>query len=379
MAPPKNTHPIPVLKPRLPSADAILPYLKRTDENQIYSNWGPLVTELAQRLCLKLHVPSGSVVCANSGMSALAGAILGAAGRAGAKRPLALVPDYTFTATALAVQMCGYEPVLASCDRNTWSFRAEDLLARPELLRRVGLVVPVAPFGRIVPQAPWASFQDETRIPVVIDGAACFDMMVREKGAGLGAIPVALSFHATKSFGTGEGGSVVTTDAALADRVFQSLNFGFFGSRISRIWGINGKMPEYTAAVGHAELDGWDAKHRKMLRVFSAYERAFEVSGIKNRLWGPPEISGAYVLLQCPERLGERVNAQLNARGIDTRYWYGDGLGSHDIFSGAKRLQVSDKVALKPRTLIGLPAGPDLTNAQIERIAAAVKDALAPR
>src|SRR5690349_17264294 len=102
--------PIPVLRPQLPLASKLLPYLKRIDQSRIYSNWGPLVTELSERLCTRFSLPPDSVVCANSGMSALVGAILASAGAATKERPLAIVPDFTFTATGLAAQVCGYEP-----------------------------------------------------------------------------------------------------------------------------------------------------------------------------------------------------------------------------------------------------------------------------
>ena len=37
-----------------------------------------------------------------------------------------------------------------------------------------------------------------------------------------------LSFHATKSFGTGEGGGVASTDVNIMSLVVQALNFGFY-------------------------------------------------------------------------------------------------------------------------------------------------------
>ncbi len=44
--------------------------------------------------------------------------------------------------------------------------------------------------------------------PVVIDGAASFATLTLAPHLYAGTVPVALSFHATKSFGVGEGGCV---------------------------------------------------------------------------------------------------------------------------------------------------------------------------
>src|SRR5579862_9688398 len=93
---------VPVLRPLLPSADDLLPYLRRIDETRIYTNWGPLTVELESRLCDRFGVPEPGVVSAASGTHALVGAILATAGRATPERPVALIPALTFVATAVA-------------------------------------------------------------------------------------------------------------------------------------------------------------------------------------------------------------------------------------------------------------------------------------
>jgi dTDP-4-amino-4,6-dideoxygalactose transaminase len=377
LAPAPGEAPIPVLRPRLPKATDLLPYLQRIDESRVYSNWGPLVSELSKRLGIAFGGPAVNAVCANSGSSALVAAILACAGRARAERPIAIVPDFTFTATGLSAMLCGYEVVLANCHQSSWSFGPDDLLAHPDTLRRVGLVLPVAPFGRVVPQIPWLRFQRATGIPVVIDGAACFEHFLQTATLGLGPLPVAMSFHATKSFSTGEGGCVVTTDRALVSRVEQALNFGFIRSRNSESFAINGKMGEYAAAIGLASFDNWSASSEHALTLLRRYRRVFQELGIALPLWGAPDISSAYVLLQCRNgREARKVSAHLAAHGIDTRFWYGDGLSRHDVFGTCTKLDLHRREALEPRTLLGLPVAPDLRLAQIRRIGQAVADAL---
>jgi dTDP-4-amino-4,6-dideoxygalactose transaminase len=369
--------PIPVLRPRLPKAGDLLPYLQRIDESRVYSNWGPLVCELSKRLAIAFGSEPANVVCANSGSSALVAAILASAGRARVERPIAIVPDFTFTATGLSAMLCGYEVVLANCDADSWTFSPDHLLAEPDLLRRVGLVLPVAPFGRVVAQSPWLRFQKATGIPVVIDGAACFEHFLQTATAGLGPLPVAMSFHATKSFSTGEGGCVVTTDRELVPRIEQALNFGFITSRNSESFAINGKMGEYAAAIGLASLDNWDVSSGHALTLLRRYRRVFQDLGIALPLWGAPDISSAYVLLQCRNgREARKVSAHLTAHGIDTRFWYGDGLSRHDVFGECTKVDLHRRHALEPRTLLGLPVAPDLRLAQIRRIGQAVADAL---
>jgi dTDP-4-amino-4,6-dideoxygalactose transaminase len=199
----------PVFRPRLPEAERLLPYLRRIDQSRVYSNFGPLALELSQRLGARFGLPAERVITAASGTAALTGAILGAVGRAERVRPIALIPSFTFVATAAAVQACGYEIRFADIDENSFLLEPAQALAHPAL-DRVGLVIPVGAFGRAVPQSGWRRFRDDTGIGVVIDGAACFESVSAAPGSLLGEIPVALSFHATKSFGSGEGGCVIT-------------------------------------------------------------------------------------------------------------------------------------------------------------------------
>jgi dTDP-4-amino-4,6-dideoxygalactose transaminase len=373
---PEATVGVPLLRPRLPGADRLLPYLRRIDANRVYSNHGPLVVEFEERLEGLITPDGGAVVSASSGTAAIIGAILATAGRATAERPLALVPAFTFVATAVAAEACGYRIALADIDAEDWMLHAEAAADHP-LLSEVGVVVPVSTFGRPAPQAPWCAFQGRTGIPVVIDGAASFDRLIGEPERYVGDIPVAFSFHATKAFGTGEGGCVATADEALAGSIIRALNFGFRGERDSRSASINGKLSEYHAAVGLAELDGWPAKQAAFQAVIEGYRRHLGELGLMHCFVGAPDISLGYALFVCDHRWEAlRVRDALAGQGIETRAWYGRGLRHQSHFASASvadGLPVTDEVA--PRVL-GLPMAPDLTDGQISVVASALARAL---
>jgi dTDP-4-amino-4,6-dideoxygalactose transaminase len=362
----------------LPDAGRLLPYLQRIDSTRIYSNWGPLVSELTERLCHAFMAPAGGVVSASSGMAALMGAILATAGRANPQsKKLAVMPDFTFTATGLAAQLCGYEPLLASTATTSWALTPEALLARPDVLEQTALVVPVVPFGRnSIDLQAWQHFQDTTGIAVIIDAAASFESL-HAHVVQPQRIPLVLSFHATKTFGTGEGGCVVTTDTELANRIGQCLNFGFAGSRNSAVASVNGKLSEYHAAVGLAELDGWEEKSRRYVEVATRYQRAFAQAGVSLPLWTAPQVSSNYVILQCASAAQSGLIVEgLSAAGVETRLWYGDGLSGNGAFADTRKLDLHGALALEPRTLLGLPTAVDFDSEQTGRVAHAVRQLL---
>jgi dTDP-4-amino-4,6-dideoxygalactose transaminase len=361
---------IPVLRPRLPSAEQLLPYLRRIDATRVYSSWGPLALELEERLCRRFSLPVGGVVSAGSGTSALTGAILTAAGRAAGGRRLAIVPALTFVATAAAAESCGYTLQIADVDPETWQLDADRVVARADL-DEVAIVIPVAPFGRPVPQTPWLKFREQTGIPVVIDGAATFEAAAGQQ-AILGELPVAMSFHATKAFATGEGGCVASTESAMIQRIGQALNFGFSGSRDSAIPSLNGKLSEYHAAVGLAALEEWNATSEATARVLDLYRESFNRLGLADRLVCGPEVASIYVLFQARTQLeANDVAAGLVDEGVSHRLWYGGGLQTHTRYAGCSSDPLPVTEELAPR-LIGLPFAVDLDERAVARIAAAV-------
>ncbi len=363
------------MRPALPSAEQLLPYLKRIDTSRVYSNFGPLSVELQDRIAAMISRSSCSVICTSSGTSALIAGILATAGPATDRRRYAIVPALTFPATAIAAERCGYLPYLVDVDPTTWHLDPQKLMRHP-LLQDIGLVLPVATFGKPVPIAPWLRFKKETRIPVVIDGAASFAAAATTPRSYLGKIPTAISFHATKSFGVGEGGCIAWSDADADRRVCEALNFGFYDMRYCVSSSSNGKMSEYHAAVGLAELSNWTDKVNLYHGAIRTYRQTARKFGFADRLVTYPRTDLIYPLLMCEnERESLRVRSSLTDHLIGYQLWYGEGMQVHPYF----RDRLSDDLDVTSsltRRLIGLPMAPDLTNEDIRRVCAAIASSL---
>jgi dTDP-4-amino-4,6-dideoxygalactose transaminase len=366
---------IPVLRPLLPSADRLLPYLRRIDQSRTYTNWGPLATELERRLCQHFSLPGPGIVSASSGTTALVGAILATAGRARPEHSFAVLPAFTFVATAAAAQACGYTPYLVDVAPDNWQLDPATLVEH-DILRRSGVVIPVAPFGRPVEQDRWLTFRRRSGIPVVIDGAASFEALSDAPGRFIGDIPVSLSFHATKIFATGEGGCVATSNARCSMQVVEALNFGFHASRESRSASTNGKMSEYHAAVGLAELDGWTVKRANFHSVATSYERQLAAAGLAGRCVVAPAVAGSYVLYRCADAdEARRVRQSLTEHRVGFRYWYGCGLHAEPYLLDGPRdaLPITDRIS---PLIIGLPVAPDLPDEMIADVVGALTEAV---
>ena len=361
---------VPILRPRLPTAEALAAYFRRIDQARLYSNFGPLVRELEQRLAARVGLPPWGVVCAANGTLALTAALLAQSPRRGS---LCLVPAWTFVASPLAAISAGLVPFFVDVESNDWLTQpgaaAEIVASMPG---NVGAVMPVAAFGRPVDVAAWDDFQRHTGLAVVIDSAAGFDAM------GVGHVPNVVSLHATKALGAGEGGFVASRDSDLLQRIQTYLGFGFYGTREAQVPGFNGKMSEYHAAVALAALDEWDASRKELMARATAYARAFHGSNVV-RL--QPGFGERWVASTCvvklPEGTGDRLASHLTMRSIDTRHWWGRGAHAHPATRDLPKGRLDVTASLAESTL-GLPFYVDMPLEQIDRVTTEVLNYLAP-
>jgi dTDP-4-amino-4,6-dideoxygalactose transaminase len=356
---------IPVARPLMPPAEAILPYLKRMDAQRVYSNFGPLARELEARLARHFGLLPECVVTASNATAALSATLSALIHGAGG---ICLLPSWTFCASAHAVVAAGLQPHFLDVDPHSWRLTAEAAQRALAHVPNVRAVMPVAPFGAPVNVAPWEEFSKRTGVPVLIDAAAAF------AGQHAGDVPVVISLHATKILGAGEGGAVLTRNKELIEDVTRRLNFGFYGVRSASVAGINGKLSEYSAAVGLASLDAWPKTRIAWSQLLARYERALDARGISRTR---PLNSGltSTLVFGFPGD-AKRLASLLGEAGIATLRWYSDACHAEPAFRDCTRaaLPVTENLV---SSCLGLPFYLDLEDQAIDQIAntlAAIQD-----
>lgn len=360
-----------ITKPKLPPAEHILQYLQAVDQSRWYSNRGELVWALETRINALLSTNEHVVVTTSSGTAAIEAAILAVAGRGNADKPLALIPSYTFSATALAVERCGYQAHFVDVDRDSWAMNPISVAKHPHL-SKTGLIVPVAPYGRMPDMRAWEDVHAQSGVPVVVDAAAAFEQIVQKQEYVSETIPIAVSFHATKTFSTSEGGGVFWRNDPGQVRIAQVTNFGLLENRECVMAGFNGKLSEYNAAVGLAVLDEWQERTVAYEQVSSNYKNAAR-GKLGGELIVSPEISSAYALYRVrSENQRQMLQKLLATRRIDSRRWYGDGLHRQAYFAKYPReaLPVTEELCV---SLLGLPIALDLKKAKVEEVIALIE------
>jgi dTDP-4-amino-4,6-dideoxygalactose transaminase len=360
-----------VLRPQLPCAAEILPYLAEIDEKRWYSNSGPLVRRLEDQLSRHLGFTSEGVVTTANATLGLMVALMARQVPAGS---ICLVPSWTFAATPHAVRAAGLVPWFLDVDRETWALNPEDVTKVLQCLPRPprSLIV-VSPFGAPLDIPAWERFEERTGIAVVVDAAAGFDTTRPSP------LPQVVSLHATKILGAGEGGFIASTDASFLTRARSCCVFGFQGTRSAMLSALNAKMSEYHAAVGLASLVAWPETRLRHVQIMEWYRRG--IAGLHRMSlaphYGAGWVSGTTSVV-LPAAAKERVCRHLLQSGIETRQWWGTGCHTQPAFLDCPRgaLPVTEELGAR---VVGLPHFPDMRKPDVDAVLDSVSATLGQR
>ena len=136
---------IPLLVPDMPSADELLPYLRRIDGTRWYSNFGPLTRELESALGSIFTEHNARPVTLTTVSTATAGLELTLIALDLPPGARVLVPALTFVASATAIVRAGHPPVIADVDAHSW-------LLTPAIAREAARSVELA---AVMPVVGW--------------------------------------------------------------------------------------------------------------------------------------------------------------------------------------------------------------------------------
>lgn len=357
--------PLQVNRPLLPTFDRLAHYAAEIDAARYYTNFGRMHERLRHRLADHFGLDEAQTGLASSGTAALVGLLLATSGVARPGRHLCVCPSFTFVATAAAAKACGYTPYFADIEPLTWELDPERVEQLPNF-DQVGAVIVVAALGRMVDLTPWQAFSDRTGVSVVVDAAACFGTIDTDVRAV--RLPVMVSLHATKTFSTGEGGLMLCSDTETMCHAVSALNFGFDGERISMGPSTNGKMSEYHAIVGLADLDDWATKKNGFVQAAECYAKFAKSRGLGSRIIvdSTHAVSYAHFLAHDASEAARATDA-LDAELIEWRRWYGMGLHLQPAFRDCPAVELSETERLTAR-LIGLPMSVDIEAKSIMRV-----------
>ncbi len=235
-----------------------------------YLSQGRYVAALEERLAD--YLGSRHAIAVSSGTAALHLALVALGLGPGDE---VIVPAYTFPATANVVALVGARPVLVEVEAETCTLRPESL-ARA-VSPRTRAIIPVHLFGAPADMAAVLEIAGRYGLWVIEDAAGALGSTYRGRRCGtLGHIGC-FSLHPRKLVTSGEGGVLVTADAALAEKIRALRSHGLEwsdGSPDLRAPGFNYRLSEIAAAVGLNQLSVIDQIVAERQALASVYREA---------------------------------------------------------------------------------------------------------
>jgi perosamine synthetase len=294
-----------------------------------------------------------------------------------------ITSPFSFVASANAVLYCDATPVFAEIDPVTLNL--DPAAAEAAITRRTKAILPVHIFGYPADMSAFERIAREHGLALVED--ACEALGARHAdGTPVGgrANPAVFGFYANKQLTTGEGGMVTLADATLKQRIDSERNQG---RAPDMDWldhdrlGFNYRLSELACALGIAQLDRLEEMLAQRARVAEHYREALgAIDGLQLPCpdAGGDERGWFVFVVQLPSGAdrGEVIRA-LAADGIQSKPY----LPAIHLMSfyrertsrGEGQFPICESVAERS---LALPFFPELSERQVERVAARLTDAL---
>lgn len=286
---------------------------------------------------------------------------------------------FSFFASAGEVSRLNAKPVFVDIEPATFNLDPSRLEAA--VTPRTKVIEPVHLYGQCADMDPILEIGRRRGIPVIEDACQAVGAAYRGRLAGGIGLAAAFSFYPTKNLAAaGDAGAVTTNDDPLADRV-RSLRI--HGSSVQyhhdRVGG-NFRMDAIQAAVLHAKLPRLAAWNERRRAIAARYEGLLGDAARAGRVTLPAEAPGRrHVYHQYVVRVANRnaVRARLAQDGVSTAVFYPVPLHLQECFRDLGYREGSFPEAERAAgEVLALPIFPQLTDEEVDRVAASLLAAL---
>ncbi|MGQ4646921.1 aminotransferase class I/II-fold pyridoxal phosphate-dependent enzyme [Lyngbya aestuarii] len=287
-----------------------------------------------------------------------------------------IIPANTFIATVIGVVKAGAHPILVDCDPQTALI---DLRAcQQAITAKTKAILPVHLYGQMVSPRRLREFAAAHNLLIFEDAAQAH--LAHREGYLAGSVgkAAAFSFYPSKNLGAlGNGGMVLTNDAAVAQKMRSLRNYGAPRKYFHVDIGTNSRLDEIQAAVLNVKLPHlgkWNQLRNSAAQEYDAVLKPLRNQGIfpiQNQ-GGAGHVYHLYIIRvsqECPVDR-QTIQDKLATRGIQTGIHY--PIPCH-LQPAYKYLgyQAGDFPHAETlcQEILSLPMYPGLSNTQIQEVA----------
>ena len=291
-----------------------------------------------------------------------------------------IIPSFTFLAAPAAIVWNNLRPVFVDCDAQTTNVTAQAV--RAAITPRTVAIAACHNFGNPCDIPALQAVAAEYNLPLIIDAAHGFGASMHGRPVGAGATVQVFSLSPTKLLVAGEGGIVATDCDCLAHFVRLGREYGNDGSYDALFPGVNGRMPELSAAValeGLKQLADVSASRNAVARAYREELRGLPGIGFVETLPGAVSSFKDFSITVDPTRFGmtrDGLRRVLAAQGVETRAYYNPPCHRQTAFEHfydrSRPLPVTEMLAARS---LALPIGAHVDAAVVREVCDIVANA----
>lgn len=288
--------------------------------------------------------------------------------------------SHTAVATVVAIRATGAVPLFVDVEPDTGLMSPDSLAQVLALSRRRGRIpvkgiVPVHLYGRSANIAAIMDLARAYELVVVEDCAQSHGATFDGRQTGSWGHCASFSFYPTKNLGAfGDGGALVTNDPSVLQRARLLREYGWRERYVSEFEGGNSRLDELQAAILRVKLARLTFSNARRAELATCYR-----TRIRNPAIRLPVDTGSnrhvyhQFAIRCTDRDGLR--AHLSGHGIGSLVHYPVPVHLQPAYTSSDYLLVplleSERWAAQ---VISLPMFPELSDEDVDRIAAVVND-----
>jgi dTDP-4-amino-4,6-dideoxygalactose transaminase len=306
----------------------------------------------------------------NSGTSALHVALMLLNVGRGAE---VITTPHTFVATSWAISYVGAKPIYVDIDDAT--FNLDPKLIERAITPRTKAIMPVHLYGHPFDIDPILAICRKHKLPLVEDACQAHGAKYKGKAVGTFGELSGFSFYPGKNLGAaGEGGALVTNNAEFAKRARSLREHGSSVRYYHDEVGFNYRMEGIQGAVLGVKLKhlaDWNAGRRRVAHRYHELLKDTPLQLPKEASWAE-SVYHLYVV-RHPKR--DDLKKHLEANGVGCALHYPLPLHLQKCYASLGHKPGDFPVAEKAaRECLSLPIYPELTDVQIQRVAAVIED-----
>jgi perosamine synthetase len=327
---------------------------------------------------LRDHLKVKHVIAVNSGTTSLYAALLSAGVKQGDE---VLLPSFTFVATANSIVAAGAKPVFVDINKDDFTIDVSRLKAK--ITKKSKAIIPVHLYGHPSDMDEIIELCNTHSLDLIEDACQSLGSVYKKKQTGTMGIMGCFSLYASKVLTCGEGGAIATDDDNLADNLKMIRNHGMVEGYDTRVFGLNFRLPELSAAVAKAQMN----KLPKMLDLRRQNaelltEMLFPIVD-KSKIKVPQETQEKkfnwylYTIAFEENNIRDKIKGKMINDKIGVAIYYKPPVHKTPYYdrlvSSDKNNNNLDKTEWASEHVLSLPVHPSVTNQDIERMVESIK------